>query len=208
LVTFLFPIQRILKGFSPAALRMSEYDNPWQTVTHKQVYDNPWIRVHEDDVINPSGGEGIYGVVHFKNLAIGIVPVDDQHNTWLVGQYRYALNEYSWEIPMGGSPLEDDPMQGAIRELREETGITANTWQTIMKVHTSNSVTDETGYIYLATDLEIGDTEHEDTEQLIIKRLPLTEVFEMVRKNEITDCMSAAALLRLQSGLHTGEYRL
>lgn len=187
---------------------MSEYDNPWKTLTHKQVYDNPWIRVHEDDVINPSGGEGIYGVVHFKNLAIGIVPVDAQHNTWLVGQYRYALNEYSWEIPMGGSPLEDDPMQGAIRELREETGITANSWQPIMKVHTSNSVTDETGYIYLATDLEIGATEHEDTEQLIIKRLPLTEAFEMVCNNVITDCMSAAALLRLQTGLHTGEFRL
>ena len=187
---------------------MSKYDNPWKTVKRKPIYTNPWISVREDDVINPSGGEGIYGVVHFKNLAIGIIPVDHEHHTWLVGQFRYALNEYSWEIPMGGSPLEDDPMQGAVRELREETGLTASTWQTLMKVHPSNSVTDEVGYIYLATDLEQGQTEHEDTEELIIKRLPLEQAIEMTLHNEITDCMSIAALLRLHVGLQSGEYPL
>ena len=187
---------------------MSHYDNPWKTVTHKPIYDNPWISVHEDDVINPSGGEGIYGVVHFKNLAIGVIPVDHEQHTWLVGQFRYALNEYSWEIPMGGSPLNDDPMQGAARELREETGLTANNWQTLMTVHPSNSVTDEVGIIYLATELEQGETEHEDTEELIIKRLPLQHAIEMTLKNEITDCMSAAALLRLHVGMQSGEIRL
>ena len=187
---------------------MSHYDNPWKTVTHKPIYDNPWISVHEDDVINPSGGEGIYGVVHFKNLAIGVIPVDHEQHTWLVGQFRYALNEYSWEIPMGGSPLNDDPMQGAARELREETGLTANNWQTLMKVHPSNSVTDEVGIIYLATELEQGETEHEDTEELIIKRVPLQQAIEMTLKNEITDCMSAAALLRLHVGMQSDEFRL
>jgi len=187
---------------------MSKYDNPWKTLESKPVYDNPWISVREDDVKNPSGGDGIYGVVHFKNLAIGVIPVDDEQHTWLVGQFRYALNEYSWEIPMGGSPLEDDPIEGAIRELREETGLTAGNWQTLMKVHPSNSVTDEIGIIYLATELEQGETEHEDTEELIIKRLPLTHAFEMTLDNEITDCMSAAALLRLNIGLQTGEYKL
>ena len=187
---------------------MSNYDNPWKTVTHKPIYDNPWLSVHEDDVINPSGGEGIYGVVHFKNLAIGIIPVDHEQHTWLVGQFRYALNEYSWEIPMGGSPLKDDPMEGAARELREETGLTANSWQTLMKVHPSNSVTDEVGIIYLATELEQGETEHEDTEELIIKRVPLERAFAMTINNEITDCMSVAALLRLQTGIQSGEYRL
>lgn len=187
---------------------MSKYDNPWKTIKRKPIYENPWISVSEDDVINPSGGNGIYGVVHFKNLAIGIIPVDDEHHTWLVGQYRYALNEYSWEIPMGGSPLQDDPKQGAARELREETGLTANKWQTLMKVHPSNSVTDEVGIIYIATELVHGETEHEDTEELIIKRIPLTEAIEMTLNNEITDCMSAAALLRLHTGLQSGEYQL
>lgn len=187
---------------------MSKYDNPWKTVKRKPIYDNPWISVCENDVINPSGGDGIYGVVHFKNLAIGVIPVDREQHTWLVGQFRYALNEYSWEIPMGGSPLEDDPLQGAKRELREETGLTAASWQTLMKVHPSNSVTDEVGYIYLATDLEQGETEHEDTEELIIKRVPLQQAIDMTITNEITDCMSIAALLRLQMGLQSGEFRL
>ena len=187
---------------------MSKYDNPWKTVNSKPIYDNPWISVCENDVINPSGGDGIYGVVHFKNLAIGVIPVDHEQHTWLVGQFRYALNEYSWEIPMGGSPLNDDPLDGAKRELREETGLTAGSWQTLMKVHPSNSVTDEVGIIYLATELQQGETEHEDTEELIIKRVPLQQAIDMTISNEITDCMSVAALLRLHAGLQSGEYRL
>jgi 8-oxo-dGTP pyrophosphatase MutT (NUDIX family) len=187
---------------------MSKYDNPWKTVNSKPIYDNPWISVCENDVINPSGGDGIYGVVHFKNLAIGVIPVDQEKHTWLVGQFRYALNEYSWEIPMGGSPLDDDPLDGARRELREETGLTAGSWQTLMKVHPSNSVTDEVGIIYLATQLQQGETEHEDTEELIIKRVPLEHAIDMTISNEITDCMSVAALLRLHTGLQSGEFRL
>lgn len=155
-------------------------------------------------MLNPAGGDGIYGVVHFKNLAIGILPVDAQHNTWLVGQYRYALEEYSWEIPMGGSPLSDDPIDGARRELKEETGLTAGTWHNLMKVHPSNSVSDECGYIYLATDLTAGETEHEETEAIAIRTLPLEEAFKMCLNNEITDCMSVAALLRLQIGMQNG----
>lgn len=179
--------------------------NPWKTLSTDQVYDNQWISVREDKVLNPSGGDGIYGVVHFKNLAIGILPVDKENHTWLVGQYRYALEEYSWEIPMGGSPHSDGPLEGAKRELKEETGLTAGAWNTLMKVHPSNSVTDETGFIYLATDLTLGDTEHEDTEELIIKRVPVEEAINMAMTDEITDCMSVAALLRLGIGLQKGE---
>jgi len=179
--------------------------NPWQTKTSEQVYDNQWISVREDKVINPSGGDGIYGVVHFKNLAIGILPVDSEHHTWLVGQYRYALDEYSWEIPMGGSPHSDGPLEGAKRELKEETGLTASAWKTLKKVHPSNSVTDETGYIYLATDLVEGQTEHEDTEDLLVRRVPVEQAVRMAMTDEITDCMSVAALLRLNIGLQSGE---
>jgi len=180
-------------------------NNPWQTKTSQQVYDNQWISVREDKVVNPSGGDGIYGVVHFKNLAIGILPVDSERHTWLVGQYRYPLEEYSWEIPMGGSPHADGPLIGAKRELKEETGLTAATWQTLMKVHPSNSVTDETGFVYLATDLTEGEMKHEETEELLIKRLPVEHAVQMAMTDEITDCMSVAALLRLHIGLQSGE---
>ena len=176
---------------------MKTTNNPWQTRQRQQVYDNPWITVHEDQVINPRGGQGIYGWVHFKNKAIGVVPVDEQLNTWLVGQYRYTLNEYSWEIPMGGGPNELDPLESARRELKEETGLTAKKWQNIMRIHTSNSVTDEEGFIFLAQELTAGETEFDETEDLRIRKLPLTAALQMVLDQKITDAISISGLFRV-----------
>jgi len=170
--------------------------NPWQTLRKKPVYKNPWIIVEEHDVINPAGKEGIYGKVSFRNKALGIIPIDDEGYTWLVGQYRYTLNEYSWEIPMGGGPIEEDILESAKRELKEETGISATHWQEIMRIHTSNSVTDEEGFIFIARDLTFGDTEFEDTEEIAIKRLRFDKAIEMVMEGVITDCISVAGLLK------------
>jgi 8-oxo-dGTP pyrophosphatase MutT (NUDIX family) len=171
--------------------------NPWKTVGSRPIYENPWIRIREDQVINPAGKPGIYGVVSFKNLAIGIIPIDEAKNTWLVGQYRYSLKEWSWEIPMGGGPLGIDALESAKRELKEETGLTAHRWTEFMKIHTSNSVTDEEGIVYLAEDLVPGETEFEETEQLIIKKLPLVEAVEWVMQGKITDSISVGGLLAL-----------
>ena len=176
---------------------MKTINNPWQTQQRQQVYDNPWITVHEDQIINPHGGTGIYGWVHFKNKAIGVVPVDEQLNTWLVGQYRYTLDEYSWEIPMGGGPNELDPLESARRELKEETGLTAKKWQNIMRIHTSNSVTDEEGFIFLAQELTAGETEFDETEDLRIRKLPLAEALQMVLDQKITDAISISGLFRV-----------
>ena len=170
--------------------------NPWTTLSGEVKYDNPWINVTEYQVINPSGGQGIYGKVHFKNKAIGVIPVDDQGNTWLVGQFRYTLNAFSWEIREGGGPPDSDPLDSAKRELREETGLTARKWTMISRLHTSNSVTDEEGFIFLAENLEHGESELEDTEaDLQVKKVSLKEAIEMVRNGEITDSMSIIGLL-------------
>lgn len=171
--------------------------NPWKTLTQEVKYENPWIKVEEHQVLNPSGGEGIYGTVHFKNKAIGIVPVDAEGNTWLVGQYRYPLDEYSWEIPEGGCPEGEDILEGARRELKEETGLSANSWENIMRIHTSNSVTSEEGFVFLARELTQGETAFEETEDLKIKKLPLQEAVKLVMDGEITDSISVAALLKV-----------
>ena len=170
--------------------------NPWTTRKISQIYENPWIRVEHHDIINPAGNEGVYGKVHFKNRAMGIIPIDADMNTWIIGQYRYTLGEYAWEIPMGGGPLEEDQLESAKRELKEETGLTAEKWTEIMKIHTSNSVTDEVGFVYLAEDLTQGETEFEETEVLKIRKLPFAELLEMVMDGRITDGISIAGILK------------
>lgn len=172
--------------------------NPWKLINTKIQYENPWIRVNEDNVINPSGGNGIYGRVHFKNVAVGVIPIDQYGNTWLVGQYRYPLDEYSWEIPEGGCPVAEEELDAAKRELKEETGLVAENWAEFLRIHTSNSVSDERGVVFLAKDLTQGDTQFEETEDLKIKKLPLEEAFQMVMDGEITDSISMAALLKLK----------
>ena len=177
-------------------LKSDEIKNPWTTLSEEIKYDNRWITVTEYQVINPGGGRGIYGKVHFKNKAIGVIPVDENMNTWLVGQYRYTLNEWSWEIPEGGGPMDQSPLESAKRELQEETGITAKRWTQIMRLHTSNSVTDEEGFIFLAEDLTLGKNALEESEaDLKVMKLPLHEAVQMAIESKITDSMSVMGLL-------------
>ncbi len=176
--------------------------NPWKQLTSKIVYDNRWIRVEEHDVLNPAGKPGIYGKVHFKNKAIGILALDEQRHTWLVGQWRYTLNEWSWEIPEGGGALDIDPLESAKRELREETGLTAHRWTLLQRTHLSNSVSDEEGLLFLAQDLVPGTRELEDTEaDMKVWKLPFEEAYEMVLNGTITDSLTVIALLRARQTL-------
>jgi 8-oxo-dGTP pyrophosphatase MutT (NUDIX family) len=175
-----------------------EYRNPWKTLSGKLVYENRWIRVEEHQVINPSGGAGIYGKVHFQNKAIGIVPLDGDGNTWLVGQWRYALGAWSWEIPEGGGDLAMDPEACAKRELKEETGFSATKWTMIQRTHLSNSVSDEEGFIFLAQQLVEGKSEPEETEaDMVIRKVKLTEAVDMVLDGRITDSLSVMGLLKV-----------
>ncbi len=169
--------------------------NPFKTISSKELYVNPWIRLVEDQILKPNGEPGIYGKLHFNNYALGIVAVSENMDIWLVGQYRYVLKSYSWEIPIGGGALEAPPLEGAKRELREETGLTANRWEELIRIHLSNSVTDEYGMVFLAEELTIGSTEFDDTEILEIKRMPFANALKMVMNGEITDSMSVTGIL-------------
>ncbi|MDX5325007.1 MAG: NUDIX hydrolase [Bacteroidota bacterium] len=176
----------------------SESIGNWKRKSARVVYDNPWIRVREDEVINPNGGQGIYGVVQFKNLAIGIIPVDEHSHTWIVGQHRYPQNKYSWEIPEGGGPLGVDPIRSAERELAEEVGLSADEYQLILEMDLSNSVSDEVAYIFIARGLSEVERMPDETEDLEVRRIHLNDVFDMVDRGEITDAMSVAGLLKLR----------
>lgn len=179
-------------------MKMDE-KNPWQITGKKTVYTNNWIEVEHFDVRTPAGNPGIYGVVQFKNIAIGIVPFDEFGNTWLIGQYRFPLGKYSWEIPEGGCSIEsgEDELEAGKRELREEAGLIAQKWTAIATIHTSNSVCNEVGTIFLAEDIETTVSEPEETEQLVIRKLPFREALEMVLNNEITDSLSVAGILKV-----------
>ncbi|CCH53566.1 NUDIX hydrolase [Fibrisoma limi BUZ 3] len=174
---------------------MNATENPWKTLNSSVRYENNWLSIRHEEVVTPAGTPGIYGVVSFKNKAIGVVPIDADGNTYLVGQYRYPLDEYSWEIPEGGSPLGTDPLESAKRELKEETGLEARTWTKIARIHTSNSATDEEGFLYIAEDLIQGEHAPEETEQLQVRKLPLADAVEMVMTSQITDSLSMAGLL-------------
>lgn len=186
---------------------MDEQHNPWAIVGEKEVYDNKWINVTEYDVINPSGGKGIYGKVHFKNWAIGILPFDEEGNTYLVGQYRFTLNQYSWEIPEGGGPMGEDILASAKRELKEETGLVAAEWTKLLDFHLSNSVCDERGAIFLARKLKQEEAAPEETEDLVVKKIPFEKACQMVENGVITDSMSVAAILKVKLLLLEGKLK-
>jgi 8-oxo-dGTP pyrophosphatase MutT (NUDIX family) len=177
---------------------MNPETNPWTTLSSREVYLNPWIRVREDAVLKPNGTPGIYGVVEYRNRAVGVVPIDDQDHTWLVGQYRYTQNRYEWEIPEGGCPEGESLEDCARRELLEETGlIAAHLEPLLLDLQLSNSVSNETAHLFVARHLTQEAPQPEDTEQLAVRRLPLAEAITMAATGQIRDAMSVIALLAL-----------
>lgn len=174
---------------------MSTPPDPWVRRSRRTVYDNPWIQVHHDEVTRPDGSPGIYGVVHFRTRAVGAVVLDDEDRVLLVGQHRYTLGRYSWEIPEGGAPLDEDPLDGARRELAEETGYRAATWRELIRFTLSNSATDEEGVLFVATGLEPGTASPDPTEELAVRWIALDDALAMVVSGEIHDAMTQVGLL-------------
>jgi 8-oxo-dGTP pyrophosphatase MutT (NUDIX family) len=176
---------------------MDETRNPWTVLSRSTPYENKWIRVDHQDVLSPGGSPGIYGTIHFKNYATGVVPIDENGNVILVGQYRFPLGEYSWEISEGGGPRDVPVLESAQRELREECGVVAGYWMEILGMDLSNSVSDERSVTFLAWNLVHAGAEPEETEQLQISRVPFWDAIERIKRGEIRDSMSVAALLRV-----------
>lgn len=186
---------------------MGIHKNPWEILDQQMVYENPWIRVTEFQVLNPSGGKGIYGKVHFKGIAVGVIPLDDEFNIYLVGQYRFPLDQYSWEIPEGAAQMEEDPLQAAKRELIEETGLAANEWTHLLRMHLSNSVTDELAIVFLARGLEQHGAMPEETESLTIKKISFEQAYKMLESGGISDSISVAAIQQVQLMLLQGRFK-
>jgi len=177
--------------------------NPWKCLSTRTVYQNDWITVREDQVIRPDGGEGIYGVVETR-LATGVVALTPAGEVYLVGQYRYPMDAYSWEIVEGGSDPGEDALAAAKRELREEVGLVAAHWEPLgHELHLSNCHSSERGYLFLATGLEETAAAPDGTEQLQVRRVPLAEALEMVARGEIRDAMSVLGLLLLERRLRS-----
>jgi 8-oxo-dGTP pyrophosphatase MutT (NUDIX family) len=177
---------------------MEHNKKEWNILSKKIIYDNAWISLIHHEVINPAGNPGIYGKVHFKNVAIGILPLEEDNTLHLIGQYRFVLQQYSIEIPEGGGAEQEDPLIAAKRELLEEAGLTAERWDKILEMHMSNSVTDEFCIVYLARNLTQGKASPEETEKLEHIKIPFDEAYQMVLENKITDAISVAAILKLR----------
>jgi 8-oxo-dGTP pyrophosphatase MutT (NUDIX family) len=176
---------------------MRDMDGRFVRHSRRVAYQNPWITLWHDEVTRPDGSPGIYGVVHFENLAAGVVAFDDADRIVLVGQHRYTLDRDSWEIPEGGVPREETALAGIQRELREETGLEATDWRELCRLDLSNSVTDEQAVLFVASGLSYGVASPEPTESIALRWVPFDEALAMTKDGRITDMMSVVAIQRL-----------
>lgn len=170
---------------------------PWTVRSSATVYTNNWIEVTHHDVVTPTGTTGVYGVVRFQHVAVGVLPLTDDGYTWLVGQHRFPLDVWSWEIPEGGAHAGEAPVLAAARELREETGLVASHFEPVLHLHLSNSVTDEYAVAFVARGLKQDLAQPDATEELRVRKVPFTEALAMVLRGEITDALSVATILRV-----------
>jgi 8-oxo-dGTP pyrophosphatase MutT (NUDIX family) len=179
--------------------------NPWKINSTKIHYSSPWMTVMEHQVTRPKGDAGIYSLVHFEHRAICVLPLDEHYNTWIVGQFRLPVNEYSWEIPEGGGPFHEEPLESAKRELMEECGIAAAEWLPLGECFLSNAGTDEKAILFVAKNLSFHQSAPEPTEVLEVKKLPFNELLNMVMKGQVMDAPTIIAVLKAKVMIDSGQ---
>jgi len=172
---------------------------PWRVRSARLAFENPWIKVVDHDVTHPDGSPGEYGVVRFKNRAIGVLPIDEDGATYLVGQHRFPLDRYSWELPEGGGGLGEAPLDAARRELEEETGLVAATWLPLAEMDISNSVTDEVAVCFIACDLKSGKAAPEASEDLALRKLAFSALVDEILAGKIRDSLTVLMALSAQA---------
>lgn len=185
--------------------KLPSFPSRWKIKSSKTVYDNPWIQIEEFQVKDPSGNDTIYSILDLKTIAVGIIPLDADYNTWIVGQYRFPIDEYCWEIVEGGGEKGVAPVESAKRELEEETGIKAKEWKEIIQLNTANSYSSEKAIVYVAKDLSFGEPKPDDSEDLKVIKLPFEELYQRALNGEITDSISLTAIFKLKILIDKGE---
>ncbi|MGE5566891.1 MAG: NUDIX domain-containing protein [Parcubacteria group bacterium] len=191
------------KAHKPAWL--VPHGKPWTRANERTAFENPWLAVRQYDAVAPTGKPALYGVVHMKNHAIAVLPLHEDGTVTLVGQNRFVFADYSWEIPEGGGKLNEDPLEAAKRELREECGLEAAEWRRILQVQLSNSITDEVAFGFLATGFSPAAKDPDETEDLALARVPFTEALEAATAGHIKDALTVAMLLRVHHMASKGE---
>jgi 8-oxo-dGTP pyrophosphatase MutT (NUDIX family) len=169
---------------------------PWQDLGHEVVHQTPWMKITEHQAVAPTGREASYGVLRFQNIATGVLPIHPDGTVTLVGQSRFARANYSWEMPEGGAPFGEDPLTGVKRELAEEAGLAAASWQLALRMEMSNSITDEIGFTWIAWDLTPVPVDPDPTEVIAIVRVPFTQLLHEIERGAILDALTIATAYR------------
>jgi 8-oxo-dGTP pyrophosphatase MutT (NUDIX family) len=182
-----------------------EDTDPWTTKSVSQPFQNDWFKIDSYAVIHPGGADGVYSVIRPRRLAVGVLPIEADGRVHLVGQWRFALGRYSWEMPEGGADPGEPALMCAVRELAEETGLRAGELHVILEMDLSNSLSDERAIMFLATDLTPGEANPEPTEVLKRRTAHFTELLDRVVGGHIRDSMTVAAVLRAHHMAVTGE---
>jgi 8-oxo-dGTP pyrophosphatase MutT (NUDIX family) len=187
-------------------LKVSERNGPWRVHGARLVYENPWLRIIDHKITHPDGSPGQYGVVRYKNKSVGVLPIDDEGRVRLIGQHRFPFDHYSWELPEGGCPPTEEPLQAARRELEEEADLKAASWLPLVEAELSNSISDEVAICYLAFDLSEGKADPEPSEVLKLRTVTFRELLDEVLSGQIRDSLTVMMALAAHARALKGEF--